>query len=284
MSEHNLQKPLFSFGLLADVQYAEYEPKIGRYFRDSAAKLAECVNDFNSRNLAFVVQLGDLIDSDFANFDKVLPVIKQLQMPTYHVLGNHDFAVLQEQKSKVPQKIGLKNPYYDFTYNQWRFVALDSGDISFYANDPDSPKYKKAETIHQQLADSEAPNAKTWNGAIDTDQIAWLKNTLSAASAVGQKVVVFCHAPFYPVTMYNLWNDSELVEVFESCDCVVACISGHNHHGNYAEKNGIHYLTLRAMVETPDENAYAIIEVYHDRLKVIGFGAEPARVLNIETV
>ena len=283
MSDHNLQKPQFSFGVFADVQYAEYEPEIGRYFRDSAAKLAQCVDKFNLKELAFIVQLGDLIDSDFANFDKMLSVLGRLKTPIYHILGNHDFAVSPEQKPKVPEKLGLKNRYYDFTHQNWRFVVLDSGDISFYANDPESAKYKKAEKIYNQLADSHAPNAETWNGGIDIDQIAWLKRTLGDASVNGQNVIVFCHAPFYPQTRYNLWNDAELVETFESFDCVTACISGHNHHGNYSQKKGIHYLTLCAMVETPDENAYAIIEAYPDRLKVIGFGAVPARTLNIKT-
>lgn len=77
----------------------------------------------------------------------------------------------------------------------------------------------------------------------------------------------------------SLWNDIELIELLESYPCVVALFSGHYHSGNYAKKKGIHYLTLQGMVETENSNAYSIVEVYTDHLKVLGFGREPSRIL-----
>ena len=49
--------------------------------------------------------------------------------------------------------------------------------------------------------------------------------------------------------------------------------------GNYAIKEGIHYLTIQGMVETADTTAYAVVAVYEDRLKVLGVGREQDRVL-----
>ena len=60
--------------------------------------------------------------------------------------------------------------------------------------------------------------------------------------------------------------------------CVAAYLNGHNHAGNYAERDGIHYLTLKGMVDT-EKTAYAVIEVYQDRLAVKGFGLEKDRVM-----
>ena len=58
--------------------------------------------------------------------------------------------------------------------------------------------------------------------------------------------------------------------------CVAAYLNGHNHAGNYGERDGIHYLTLKGMVDT-EKTAYAVIEVYPDRLAVKGFGRETDR-------
>jgi manganese-dependent ADP-ribose/CDP-alcohol diphosphatase len=268
----------FSFGIMADVQYADYERLGNRCYRDSKWKLKQCVEDFNSRDLSFVIQLGDLIDGGFNNFDRMLQIYQQLKAEKYHVLGNHDFAA---HRDKVLEKHGLDRGYYDFAVNRWRFIVLDGNEISLYANSKDSEEYKQAKAINLRLKEASAANAKTWNGALSSRQMAWLKNVLDKSKISDEKVIVFCHFPVWPPNAHNLWNDSKLVELFESYDCVAAYINGHNHAGNYAVKKGIHYLTLHAMVESPDKIAYAVVEVYSDRLKVVGFGAEPEHLLFI---
>ena len=47
------------------------------------------------------------------------------------------------------------------------------------------------------------------------------------------------------------------------------------HHG---QRDGIHYLTLKGMVDT-EQSSYSVIEVYADRLVVKGFGRETERDL-----
>jgi len=268
----------FSFGVIADVQYADYEHLGNRYYRASESKLSDCVEQLNSKDLCFVIQLGDFIDGGFENFDKMLDIYRRLKAARYHVLGNHDFAA---RRDKVLKKLGLERGYYDFSVGGWRFVVLDGNRISMYANAKDSREYKKAKAIYQKLKDAKASNAVTWNGSLGEEQTVWLKDVLDRAETSGEKVILFCHFPVYLPNVHNLWNDSELVELFESYDCVVAYISGHNHAGNYAVKNGIGYLTLRGMVETPAETAFAVVEVYPNRLNVIGFGAETSRTLYI---
>jgi len=109
-----------------------------------------------------------------------------------------------------------------------------------------------------------------------------LEDNLKQASLLEEKVILFCHFPVYPSREENLWNDVELIPLLESYSCVVAFFSGHYHAGNYAKKRGIHYLTFQGMVETEKENAYSIIEVYSDHLKVSGFGREPNRILTFK--
>jgi predicted phosphodiesterase len=276
-------EPVFRFGVAADAQYCDINRRGTRYYRASLTKLQECVTDFNLRDdLTFVIHLGDFIERRFASFDQLLPVYQQLKMPAYQVLGNHDFYVAGADKGKVPQKLGLEKPYYDFAYYSWRFVVLDGNDLSLYAHLKGSAKYKAAEAMFQSLKAKEASNAYDWNGGIGAEQIAWLKQTLENAEQAGETVIVFCHFPVFPKHSHNLWNDTELIDAIEPYKCVVAYINGHNHQGHYGQKNGIHYLTVHGMVETPDQNAYAVFEVYKDRLNVIGYGREPSRVLHIQ--
>ncbi|MFC1735443.1 hypothetical protein ACFL1X_04960, partial [Candidatus Hydrogenedentota bacterium] len=65
-------------------------------------------------------------------------------------------------------------------------------------------------------------------------------------------------------------------------DCVVAFMNGHKHKGGYRERKGVHYVTVRAMVET-DQNSFAVVEVFPGRLNVIGHGREMSRTLNLGT-
>jgi predicted MPP superfamily phosphohydrolase len=242
-------------------------------------KLANAAQDLNTQELAFVIQLGDFIDRDFKSFDAVLSLYEQIETPTYHVLGNHDFVVQQEEKSQVAAKLGLEKGYYDFTYHSWRFIVLDGNDLSFYTVSEKDEKYDEVETLFQQITSEGRPNAQKWNGGLSREQLAWLKTTLDRAFKQNEQVILFCHFPAFPPDMHNVWNDIELVTLLDTYPNVVAYLSGHNHAGIYGEKNGTHYLTLQGMVETEATPAYAIIEVYTDHLNVIGKGRESNRKL-----
>jgi manganese-dependent ADP-ribose/CDP-alcohol diphosphatase len=282
-AQANSTQPEFAFGVIADIQYCDCDNGATRYYRASLPKLTDCIQDLNTRELAFVVQLGDLIDRDFSSFDPVLPLYQQAQAPQYQVLGNHDFLVKPEEKTRVLEKLGLKKGYYDFSYHAWRFIVLDGNDLSFYAPSGTSPKYFEVQAIYQAATKKGLPNAQVWNGGISAEQMSWLQMILAKASEAGEKVMIFCHFPVFPdPNQHNLWNNQELMELLASYKGVVAYINGHNHAGNYAVKNGIHYLTLPAMVETPDQTAYAIVEVYADYLNIIGKGRVPSRILPIQ--
>ncbi len=268
-----------SFGVVADAQYCDCEPKGSRHYRASLEKLAACVQDFNKQDLAFVIHLGDFIDDDFASFDALLPVYDTLAMPHFHVLGNHDFSVAEGSKGAVPVKLGMRARYYDFSLDAYRFIVLDGNDVSLYANPEGSKKHAQAVARLEELTEEKAPNGQPWNGAVGAAQLAWLESTLASARAAGQKAIIFCHFPVFPANVHNLWNDSEVIDIIEASGQVVAYINGHNHHGNHAVKKGVHYLTVQGMVETPGQNAYASVTVRPGGLVIDGRGREPDRVL-----
>jgi 3',5'-cyclic AMP phosphodiesterase CpdA len=276
------RKPLFRFGIIADVQYCDAEPAGKRFYRNSPQKLEQCVTDLNTHGLSFTIQLGDFIDRDFHSFQRVLPIYQSLRGPTYHVLGNHDFSVASEKKGDVLRCLGLERGYYDFQVNGWRFVVLDGNDLSLHARRKNSPQYNRAVELHRALRAAGRSNANTWNGGIGAEQMQWLKERLDAAEQAAEKVVLFCHYPVYPEDAHNLWNCEEIVEVLSSCDHVVAYIAGHNHGGHYGHLDGVHYLTMQGMVDTPETNAYAVAEVFPNRIEIVGVGRVPSRSLLFE--
>ena len=54
------QVPLFSFGLIADIQYCDCDPSGTRFYRSSLTKLEEAVRSLRIDSPAFVVNLGEI--------------------------------------------------------------------------------------------------------------------------------------------------------------------------------------------------------------------------------
>ncbi|MCH2378508.1 MAG: metallophosphoesterase [Pedosphaera sp.] len=267
--------PLFRFGAVADCQYCS-KTSLLRKYNLSPKKLTECVEQYNKLDLAFVVHLGDFIDRDFESFNVVSPIFAKLKAPHYHVLGNHDFSVVDEKKELVPAQLGLKNRYYDFTHKDWRFIVLDGNDVSLYAYPKDDPRTKAATAFHRRLK----AGTPTWNGGVGGKQLAWVKGRLAVAEKANEKVILFCHFPVHPENIHILWNYEAVTSLLAEYPCVAAYLNGHNHAGNYGEKSGIHYLTIKGMVDTL-KNSYGVVEVYEDRLVLKGFGRQEDREMKL---
>lgn len=271
--------PLFTFGVLADVQYCDCKTSGSRHYSSSLRKLHEAVRVFNQQQVKFVVSLGDFIDRDAQSFDTLNKITRQLQMPLHHVLGNHDFSGEQAGIEKAASYLGLKDKYYTFTKAGWRFIVLNGNDISVLGNTENSKNHLLAQKRLAALKGQGAPNAQPWNGELSQNQMAWLKKQLKSSLQAREKVIVLCHHPVSPVRgPLNLWNDREVKSLLESFPHVKAYFNGHAHEGGYDVDKGRHYVTFKGMVEK-EENAFSIIEVYPNHLKINGYGAEADRVL-----
>ncbi len=245
---------------MADIQYADKDTRGRRHYRGALEKLEECVADLNKRNPTFVVQLGDIVDGYLGNVEKsaedldsVLRVFNRLKMPKYHVIGNH---CMYAGRKNLRKKLGLKRFYYDFTVptaRGWRFVVLDGND----------PGY----------------------GVMGEKQIEWLRSTLAKAAKNGERVVCLCHFPLLRRANdgLRLLKPRSLVKTVDDAGCVVAWFAGHLHAGGYVLHNGVHHVTFKGMVQSPVKNAYALVELYPNRIRIIGFGKEPSRDLPLQT-
>lgn len=249
---------LFSFAVITDVHSSDQPPHLNpphtsRYYRQSLRNLDACVEDLNGRDLAFAIQLGDFVDEKREYLDLGLPVYNRLRTARYHVLGNHDYRRYNAvDRQEMVDALGMKSAYYDFAVRGYRFVVLNGDDPS------------------------RTSKAQVWPG-VSAQQKAWLRERLSEARQENERVVVFCHYPVYPANWHNMADSDETVKILGSSGCVVAYFSGHYHRGNYGQENGVHYITLQAMVEAKEKNAYAVVDVFGDRLEVHGVGTVPSR-------
>jgi manganese-dependent ADP-ribose/CDP-alcohol diphosphatase len=269
----------FTIGLAADAQYADVEPKGTRYYRLGAPRLAEAVEHFNARQVAFCVHLGDLIDRDWKSFDDITKPLARSRPPWHQLLGNHDFEVLDEHKPRVPQRLGMRWRHGSFDHGGFRFIVLDTNDVSTYAHPAGTPERAQAKQELSRLQAANLRQARQWNGAIGPAQLAWFDRACTEARAAKRKAIVLAHHPVYPDNTHNVWNAAEVLAVIDRHPHVVAWFNGHNHAGAFGERNGVPYLTLRGMVETADTNAFATAQVRPDRIVLTGHGREPSREL-----
>ena len=95
-----------------------------------------------------------------------------------------------------------------------------------------------------------------------------------------EKVILSCHFPLVPAGQDNLINYKEVIQCLEKYHNIIAWFNGHSHGGNYGVMNKIHYVTFKGMIETENENSFALVKVFEDRLEIKGYGREKSRVLS----
>jgi len=278
-----VRRPL-RFGVIADVQYAAAPTTMNRHYAKSLDKLAGAAAFFNAQDdLDFIAILGDSIDHGWENYDAVLAAYGRFAAPKVFVLGNHDFAVEPARIAEVPSRFGLERPYYDLSMEGYRFIVVDGTEVSTFATLPNTPARTAAEAQLAAMAARGEPNAQSWNGGLSDAQYAWLEAALDAAQEAGEKVVVFGHFPIHPFSNHALWQAGRLTDLLAGHPAVVAYLCGHDHAGNYAEREGVHFVNFKGMVDTGTQAPHALVELHGDRIEIAGYGGETSRLLPLRS-
>jgi manganese-dependent ADP-ribose/CDP-alcohol diphosphatase len=271
--------PLASFAVITDIHFADQPPLGKRDYRGSWERLARAVETINKAKPDFTIQLGDLVDSGVYSLARILPLYDALTMRRYHALGNHDFP---NGRTELMRRLGMETAWYDFALDRWRFVVLDGMDISVAGRNEGTPEHAAAVAMLASLRAEHAPNAQDWNGAVGEPQMKWLREVLARARRQRERVVVFCHLPALresSTTQHVAWNCDEIRAALDESGVVAAYLNGHDHNGGYAERGGIHFVTLPGMVESGVANSYTLVDVFDDRLELHGSGTAPSRTL-----
>ncbi|MDR2916278.1 MAG: metallophosphoesterase [Tannerella sp.] len=280
----NAQQPEnIRFGIIADIQYCDCETRGNRFYRNSLAKLASCINDLNTENVEFTVNLGDLVDRETKeNLDSVLPLLNKLNNKIYNIAGNHDYGDISDNKDLYAQ-LGMPAPYYSFVRKGWRFIMLNTNEVASYSNIKGTPLEDELKRMMDKIRKTGRKNGESYNGGISKKQLKWLRNELKSAEKEKEKVIVFSHHPLYAAPGFTALNDLEIIKVLSSFSCVKAVISGHHHSGDFGTYKKIPFITTEGMIETEKESAYGIVTIYSDRIIITGKGRTKSYFLTISS-
>jgi len=252
-----------TIGVFTDSHFADREPAINRYYRDSAEKLAECVRTLAEAKPAFAICLGDLVDKgktveqQSAFVKQIEAVFRKFDGPRHHVIGNHDVATLT--KDQFAAATAMPAPHYSFDGGPFHFVVLDAN-------------YRK------DFEPYRAGNFDWTDTWVPPDEQRWLAADLKATE---RKTIVFVHQPLDDEKgAHGVKNAPDVRRLLEASGKVLAVFSGHNHRGAFHRISGIPYFTLRAMVEGPglENNAFALVRVSADgAVHIRGYGKQGTR-------
>lgn len=274
---------LLRFGVFADVQYADCPPSIGRYYRKALFKMDTCLHVFNEQSVEFAINLGDIIDRDIRDLDKVLQHTKVLRSPIYHLTGNHDYKYKEGTKDSVLyHRLQMPSPYYSFRKGKWTFVMLNTNEISNYANKGDIEKGKELKEMLERIRNTGSKQAYNWNGGISKKQMQWLDSLLTVHEKGKLPVIVCTHHPLYPFDEFTALNNEQILQTLARYSCVKLVLSGHHHAGAFGYYQGIPMITMEGIVETEKQNAYSIIEITQDSIRLRGYGRTASRSFKIK--
>jgi alkaline phosphatase len=259
--------PALKIGLITDVHYANKEAARNRYYRESLAKVEEGVNKFNAIKADFMVQMGDLIDdglsieAEIGNLRTINAALTKFHGDRFYALGNHDAQMLSKEEFIRHTGIKIKETYYSFDRGQFHFVVLDGCFKS------DGQPYDRG-NFH--WTDAEIPG----------QQRDWLCADLSRTK---KPTIVFVHQRLDVKNTYAVKSAADVRKILETSSRVLAVFQGHSHKNDYREIGGIHYCTLRAVIEGSGEenNGYGCLNVFpNGSLSLEGFRKQVSRDWN----
>lgn len=257
------------FGIVTDMHYADRPAHGSRYYQQSMAKTAECVDLMNEQKVDFLIELGDLKDQgDHPNetetlqfLDTIEKELRRFNGPLYHVLGNHDAdSISKEQFLDHVSNHGFSKAlsYYSFDKGSFHFVVLDADYTS-------------------QGVPYDHGNFDWRDAYIPEEQLRWLKRDLKKNK---KPTIVFAHqqldsSAFDQKHRINCVSNADAVrKILEESGRALIVFQGHYHRGSFNQINSIYYYTLKAVIEGsgPQNNSYAIVEIGKDRVvKIKGF-------------
>ena len=250
------------FGLMTDLHYADRVKAGSRYYRDSLSKAGGSIGLFNAQKVDLIIETGDFKDqavsadeaSTISYLRAVEAVFQQFNGPTYHVLGNHDMdSISKSQFLANVENTGIAQDrsYYSFDVKGVHCVVLDAN-------------------FNSDGSDYDHGNFNCNDANIPKVELDWLGNDLAAAKG---PAIIFLHQLLDGQGSVYVKNAGDVRRILEDSGKVAAVFQGHHHSGSYNLINGIHYYTLKAMIEGPfpENNAYAIVEMSDNGITITGY-------------
>jgi alkaline phosphatase len=232
------------FGIITDIHHTNKADTTSRRYSAALAKTGFFVDAMNREKVDFIIELGDFVDTlaenkdPVQNLDEIESVFTSFKGPQFHVLGNHEFDnVRREDLLPRLNNTGIEQgvTYYSFDRNGIHCIVLDAD-------------YTVAEP-HRPFDLQDAGNTFwNWKDAwIPQEELDWLEDDLAHSNL---PTAVFCHQLFHRDNTedHTIKNADTVRGILEADGQVLAVFSGHDHRGEIAFRNGIHYLVLEGNV------------------------------------
>jgi len=237
---------------------------------------------------------------------KLMKILMQSKSPMYHAVGNHELYNFDwtglRRVLNIPGKSTVAEEHFYFSFSPmpgWIFLMLNPYEVSLM-QERSTEGYREAERLMRKHNPNDVVDGQgnvnyfsglegeqqrfvPFNGGFGARQLDWLRQQLKAAASQGDKVVILNHIPlFHEAASWKTvsYDCIEALEVLheEGASCVVAVFAGHSHKGGYAvDGAGLHHVTVQAPLT--HGMSFGCVDVFEDRLELIGQGALPSRTL-----
>lgn len=220
--------------IIGDLHYGEdTSTKKGS---QALALLEQFARWLRTQDAVRVVELGDRINDhddpevDIERQQQIIDFFRTLDVPTTHLLGNHD--LMMNDAATLRRRLDTLLDHHSVVERGWRLIF-------WYPEQDLDPAY---------------------GFRISDQSLEWLERELAATE---EPTVVFTHAPLGEHSMIGNYyferapkqragfiNAAAARERLSRCPFVVAAISGHVHWNSWRQIDDIHYITIQSLTET----------------------------------
>lgn len=224
------------------------------------------IDEINKDKPDLAICLGDLIedrfdhDKDIENYTYIWNKLKNIQVPFYSVIGNHDLQTMNSRK-ELEEIMEYENVTFSFNMNAYHFVILTT-DIREDLGGDDGGVYKA-----QCMSEKE---------------IKWLKEDLDKNEL---PCIIFTHFGLAEDKQIgNYWfekepedglmsNRKEIKNIIKNDNNIIAIFSGHQHWTKQLKEDGKNYYILGSLTENVDmkgipDGVYLEVELENSNVKI----------------
>lgn len=215
-------------GIITDLHYGNLTPNGNERLEVFAKAVAK-------EKPNYVIQLGDFCHPE-KQAKKLMKTWNSITCPRHHVLGNHDMD--KGTKADIQKLWGMKNRYYDFDINGWKFIVLDMNNLR--KDDKYIPYAHANFYVNRSM--------RAWP---DPEQLKWLNTTLVATEL---PVLIYTHQPLCsghknrPDTPQHR-AIQDIIKKHRTKNLVPkvrAAICGHHHLDWHRQIDGVHHICINS--------------------------------------
>lgn len=258
--------------IFSDIHYLDKRPekldfnlnrKLTQYSVEIIDKL---IDKINKEKPDISICLGDLIEDtfnhekDIINYTYIWNKLKNIQVPFYSVIGNHDLRTMNSRK-EIEEIMKYENATFSFDLNDYHFIILTT-DIREDLGGNDGGIYKA-----QCMSEKE---------------IEWLKQDLEKNKL---PCIIFTHFGLAEDKQVgNYWfesnpedglmnNRKQIKEIINKDDNIIAIFNGHQHWTKQINENGKNYYIVGSLTDNIDmlgipDGVYLDVELENRNIKI----------------